>query len=78
MSVTETSGAVRSARDWAKSARRYYRRPSAARGIFELGVTFPPFVAVWTAILLASSHELFWLSFAPLAAGRQGCSFACF
>jgi acyl-lipid omega-6 desaturase (Delta-12 desaturase) len=70
MSVTETGSAVRSARDWAK-ALVVYRRPSAARGIFELIVTFPPFVAVWAAMLLASSHGLFWLSFAlaPLAAG---------
>jgi omega-6 fatty acid desaturase (delta-12 desaturase) len=70
MSVTETSSAVRSARDWAK-ALVVYRQPSAARGIFELIVTFPPFVAVWTAMLLASSHGLFLLSFAlaPLAAG---------
>ena len=70
MSVTETRSAVWSARDWAK-ALVIYRQPSAARGIFELVVTFPPFVAVWTAMLLASSHGLSWLSFAlaPLAAG---------
>ena len=70
MSVTEARSVGRSARDWAK-ALVVYRQPSAARGIFELVVTFPPFVAVWTAMLLASSHGLFWLSFAlaPLAAG---------
>jgi omega-6 fatty acid desaturase (delta-12 desaturase) len=70
MSVTETISSVKSARDWAK-ALVVYRRPSAARGIFELVVTFPPFVAVWTAMLLASSHGLFLLSFAlaPVAAG---------
>src|SRR5260221_12010605 len=45
MSVTETRSAVRSARDWAK-ALAVYRRPSAARGIFDLIATFPPFVAV--------------------------------
>ena len=44
---------------------------SAARGVFELTVTFPPFVAVWAAMMLASHHGQFWLSFAlaPLAAG---------
>src|SRR6202051_1687812 len=70
MSVTETISSVKSARDWAK-ALVVYRRPSAARGIFELVVPFPPFVGVWTAMLLASSHGLFLLSFAlaPLAAG---------
>src|ERR1700734_3697651 len=70
MSVTETKSAVWSARDWAK-ALVIYRQPSAARGIIELVVTFPPFVAVWAAMLLASSHGQFWLSFAlaPLAAG---------
>src|SRR3984957_2540722 len=70
MSVTETISSVKSARDWAK-APVVYRRPRAARGIFELVVTFPPFVAVWTAMLLASSHGLFLLSFAlaPVAAG---------
>jgi len=67
MSATETKGA---ARDWAQ-ALVPYRRASAARGVFELTVTFPPFVAVWTAMLLASRHGQFWLSFAlaPLAAG---------
>ena len=41
------------------------------RGVFELAVTFPPFVAIWTAMLFASHHGQFWLSFAraPLAAG---------
>ena len=67
MSATETKGAPR---DWAQ-ALVPYRRASAARGVFELTVTFPPFVAVWTAMLLASRHGQFWLSFAlaPLAAG---------
>ena len=67
MSATETKGA---ARDWAQ-ALVPYRRASAARGVLELTATFPPFVAVWTAMLLASRHGQFWLSFAlaPLAAG---------
>ena len=70
MSATETENTMRTAREWAK-ALVAYRQPSAARGIFELVVTFPPFVAVWTTMLLASSHGLFLLSFAlaPLAAG---------
>src|ERR1700723_4125370 len=70
MSAAETKSTMWTAREWAK-ALVAYRQPSAARGIFELIVTFPPFVAVWTAMLLASSHGLFWLSFAlaPLAAG---------
>ena len=59
-----------SARDWAK-ALVAYRQPSAARGIFELIVTFPPFVAVWTAMLLASSHGLFLLVFRSRAARRR-------
>ena len=70
MWATETKGAARAGRDWAQ-ALAPYRRASAARGIFELTVTFPPFVAVWTAMLLASRHGQFWLAFAlaPLAAG---------
>ena len=70
MSTTETKGAARAARDWAQ-ALTPYRRASAARAVFELSVTFPPFAALWTAMLLASRHGLFWLSLAlaPLAAG---------
>ncbi len=70
MAAMQGNGGVMTARDWAQ-ALVPYRRASAARGVFELAVTFPPFVAVWTAMLLASRHGLFWLSFvlAPLAAG---------
>jgi acyl-lipid omega-6 desaturase (Delta-12 desaturase) len=70
MSATETESAAGVARDWPQALVRY-RGGSAARGVFELSVTFPPFVAVWTALLLASRHGQFWLSFAlaPLAAG---------
>ena len=70
MLAAETKSTMWTARDWAR-ALGAYRQSSAARGIFELIVTFPPFVAVWAAMLLASSHGLFWLSFAlaPLAAG---------
>ena len=49
-----------------------YRRASAARGVFELVVTFPPFVAIlWTAMMIAASHGQYLLSFAlaPIAAG---------
>ncbi len=70
MSVTETRSAVKSARDWAQAILPF-RRASAARGIFELAVTFPPFVAIWTAMMIAAHHGQFWLSFAlaPVAAG---------
>ena len=70
MSPTEAKSATWAARDWAQ-AFVPYRRASVARGVFELTVTFPPFAAVWTAMLLASRHGQFWLSFAlaPLAAG---------
>ena len=70
MGAIEGNGAPTTARGWAQ-ALVPYRRASAARGVFELTVTFIPFVAVWTAMLLASRHGQFWLSFAlaPLAAG---------
>src|SRR5260370_32107460 len=70
MSARPAKGAARAGRDWAQALIRC-RRASAARGVFELAVTFPPFVALWTAMLLASRHGEFWLSFAltPLAAG---------
>ena len=70
MSATETKSAAWAARDWAQ-ALVPYRRASAVRGVLELTVTFPPFVAVWAAMLLASRHGQFWLSFAlaPPAAG---------
>jgi omega-6 fatty acid desaturase (delta-12 desaturase) len=70
MSVTETKSAVWSARDWAQAILPY-RRASAARGVFELVVTFPPFVAIWTAMMIAASHGQYLLSFAlaPIAAG---------
>ncbi|HEY5207711.1 MAG TPA: fatty acid desaturase, partial [Roseiarcus sp.] len=70
MSATETKSAVRSARDWAQAILPY-RRASTARGIFELAVTFPPFVAIWTVMMIAAHHEQFWLSLAlaPVAAG---------
>ena len=70
MTVTETKSAVRSARDWTQAILPY-RRASAARGVFELVVTFPPFVAVWTAMMIAASHGQYFLSFAlaPIAAG---------
>ena len=59
-----------SARDWAQAIAPF-RHANAARGIFELAVTLPPFVAVWMAMLIASRNGQFWLSFAlaPLAAG---------
>ena len=70
MAVTEPRGAVWSARDWAQAVIPF-RRASVVRGAFELIVTFPPFVAIWTAMMIASRHGQFWLSFALalLAAG---------
>jgi len=70
MSVTETKGSVRSARDWAQALGRY-RRADTGRAIFELAVTFPPFAALWTAMVFAARHGPVWLAFAlaPLAAG---------
>ena len=64
------NGAAIAARDWAQ-ALDPYRRADTGRALFELLVTFPPFAALWTAMLFASRHGLVWLSFAlaPLAAG---------
>ena len=66
---TQTT-AARSARDWAQ-ALGPYRKADGARAIVELLVTFAPFAALWTAMVLASRHGVFWLSFAlaPIAAG---------
>ena len=57
-------------RDWAQTLVPY-RRPSAAWAILELAVTVLPFIALWTAMLVASRHGHYWLSFvmAPFAAG---------
>ncbi len=70
MSVTHTNIVTRAPRDWTKTLVPY-RQASAVRGVFELAVTLPPFVAVWTAMLITSHHGQFWLSFAlaPVAAG---------
>jgi acyl-lipid omega-6 desaturase (Delta-12 desaturase) len=69
MSTVEIHGAPKAARDWAH-ALGPYRRPSAARGVFELAVTVLPFVALWAAMLIAARHGQVWLSLAlaPLAA----------
>ncbi len=69
MSVTESKGAARTARDWAL-ALGPYRQADMARAMLELAVTFPPFAALWAAMLVASSQGHVWLSFAlaPLAA----------
>ena len=65
----ETKGAT-SARGWARAVGAY-REANAARAMFELAVTFPPFAALWTAMLMASRHGLPWvtIALAPLAAG---------
>ena len=53
MSVTESKGAARTARDWAL-ALGPYRQADMARAMLELAVTFPPFAALWAAMLVAS------------------------
>ena len=70
MSRTELIGPARAARDWAL-ALKPYRQADTGRATLELMVTFPPFAALWTAMVIAASHDLFWLSFAlaPFAAG---------
>ncbi len=70
MSRTESIGPARAARDWAL-ALKPYRQADTGRATLELLVTFPPFAALWGAMVMASSHGLFWLSFAlaPFAAG---------
>ena len=70
MSITESNGVALAARDWAQ-ALKPYRQADTGRATLELLVTFPPFAAIWSAMLLASSHGLYWLSFAlaPMAAG---------
>ena len=70
MSTMHGNGAAMAARDWAQTLVPY-RRASAARAILELAVTVLPFIALWTAMLVASRHGQYWLSFvmAPFAAG---------
>jgi acyl-lipid omega-6 desaturase (Delta-12 desaturase) len=70
MSVSQANGVAISGRDWAQ-ALVPYRKASTTRGVFELAVTFLPFIAVWAAMLLATVHGRFWLSLVltPLAAG---------
>ena len=70
MSTMHGNGAAMAGRDWAQTLVPY-RRASAARAILELAVTVLPFIALWTAMLVASRHGHYWLSFvmAPFAAG---------
>ena len=70
MSAMQEKSAAMAARDWAQTLVPY-RRASAARGVLELMITVLPFVAVWAAMLVASRHGQYWLSFAmaPFAAG---------
>jgi omega-6 fatty acid desaturase (delta-12 desaturase) len=70
MSMTESIGPAPAARDWAL-ALKPYRQADMGRATLELAVTFPPFAALWAAMVIASSHGLSWLSFAlaPFAAG---------
>ena len=70
MTAVQGNGAPATAREWAQ-ALAPYRRASATRGIIELAVTVLPFVALWAAMLIASTNCQVWLSFAmaPFAAG---------
>ena len=70
MSTVEINHDTKAARDWAQ-ALAPYRRASAARGLFELAVTVMPFVALWSAMLIAARDGQVWISFAmaPVAAG---------
>lgn len=70
MTIADTKRPARAAGEWVQ-ALAPYRRPDLGRATFELAVTFPPFAALWAAMLFASLHGLVWLSFAlsPLAAG---------
>src|SRR5271166_5676351 len=70
MSALQGNGVAMAARDWAQ-ALAPYRRASAARGVVELAITILPFIALWAAMLAASRHGQYLLSFAmaPFAAG---------
>ena len=65
----ERQARAMTASDWA-SAVKPYRKADAHRALFELAVTFPPFAALWTAMMFAMRHGLVWMSLAlaPLAA----------
>lgn len=58
------------ARGWALKL-SLYREPSTPRSVFELAITFVPFVLVWASMLVAVSLGQFWLYalLLPLAAG---------
>ena len=65
--LTESSGvgtptAPQAARDWITILQRY-RHPDPARSVFELFITFVPFVALWIAAWLALDVS-FWLTLA--------------
>ena len=70
MSTVEMNHDTKAARDWAQALAPYCWA-SAARGLFELAVTVLPFVALWSAMLIAARDGHVWISFAmaPLAAG---------
>ena len=67
MLARQAKGAARAGRDWAQ-ALIPYRRASAARGVFELAVTFPPFVALWTAERIQRAEAVSIPSIPPLDA----------
>ena len=58
--VTRTSDSTRSARDWVKVLANY-REPNQMRSIFELGVTFIPFILLW-ALAWWSLSVSYWLT----------------
>lgn len=60
--ATEAQVPTRSGKDWVKIL-AHYRTPSSARSVFELGVTFGPFVALW-ALAWWSLGVSYWLTLA--------------
>jgi omega-6 fatty acid desaturase (delta-12 desaturase) len=59
---TAAQAAPKDARAWAK-ALASYNRPSYARGIVEIAVSFLPFAALWAAMALLLMHG-YWLALA--------------
>ena len=55
------SSASGDARSWMRKLGRY-RKPSTPRGIYELAITFIPFVAAWATMAVAVHYGLYWLS----------------
>jgi omega-6 fatty acid desaturase (delta-12 desaturase) len=59
-STASAERTTRPAREWTAALDRY-RQPSVARSVFELAVTFVPFVLVWASMSFALVRGQFWL-----------------